>query len=236
VDTLPGAVRRLDSLYRRKRPSVVAFANAHTLNLAAVNNRFRQLLGRCIVFNDGIGTDIASRILYGTRFPSNLNGSDFVPRYLQETGHRFHIFLLGSKPGVAERAASRLNEICPQHRVVGCHSGYFQTQDGDRIAALVRATGADVILVGMGNPLQEFWLDEQMAATRCRLGFAVGALFDFLSDDVPRAATWIRTARLEWVHRLLCEPRRLAGRYVIGNPAFLLRIMGQWGSGARIPG
>jgi exopolysaccharide biosynthesis WecB/TagA/CpsF family protein len=100
----------------------------------------------------------------------------------------------------------------------------------------VRATGADVILVGMGNPLQEFWLDEQMAATRCRLGFAVGALFDFLSDDVPRAATWIRTARLEWVHRLLCEPRRLAGRYVIGNPAFLLRIMGQWGSGARIPG
>jgi alpha-1,3-mannosyltransferase len=236
VETPAGAVDLLDSLFRELRSSVVAFANAHVLNVAAGNERFRQLLHRCVVFNDGIGTDIASRVLYGTPFPSNLNGTDFVPRYLRETQHRFRIFLLGSETDVVERAAARLLQLHPQHHIVGLHSGYFPMDRGDRVAARVRATGADVILVGMGNPRQELWLDEHLSATGCRLGFAVGALFDFLAGTVPRAAPWMRRARLEWVHRLLCEPRRLARRYLLGNPAFLLRVVGQWGSGARIPG
>jgi exopolysaccharide biosynthesis WecB/TagA/CpsF family protein len=100
----------------------------------------------------------------------------------------------------------------------------------------IRRTGANVILVGMGNPRQEFWLDDHLAATGCRLGVAVGALFDFLAGEVPRASEWTRAARLEWVHRLLCEPKRLSSRYLMGNPAFLVRITAQWASGSRVPG
>jgi exopolysaccharide biosynthesis WecB/TagA/CpsF family protein len=88
----------------------------------------------------------------------------------------------------------------------------------------------------MGNPRQEFWLDNHLAATGCRLGMAVGALFDFLAGEVPRAGEWTRTARLEWVHRLLREPRRLSSRYLLGNPAFLFRIAAQWASGSRVHG
>lgn len=102
------------------------------------------------------------------------------------------------------------------------------------IVAKIVASKADVLLVAMGNPLQELWLAEHLQATGCRLGIGVGALFDFLSGDVARAPLWVREARLEWVYRLLLEPGRLWHRYLVGNPVFLMRVLGQWWSGARV--
>lgn len=236
VQTVSEAVALLDARFASGTPTSVAFANAHTLNTAVSDPKFHDVLLRCIVLNDGIGADIASRVLYGTRFPENLNGSDFMPHYLKATRHRFRVFLLGAKPGIAERAARCVARFCPRHEIVGCHPGYFRLDDSSAVVDAVRRTAADVILVGMGNPRQEFWLDNHLAATGCRLGMAVGALFDFLAGEVPRAGEWTRTARLEWVHRLLREPRRLSSRYLLGNPAFLFRIAAQWASGSRVHG
>jgi UDP-N-acetyl-D-mannosaminuronic acid transferase (WecB/TagA/CpsF family) len=100
--------------------------------------------------------------------------------------------------------------------------------DSGAVVDAIRRTVADVILVGMGNPRQELWLDNNLPATGCQLGVAVGALLDFLAGEVPRAGEWTRAARLEWVHRLFCEPKRLSSRYLLGNPAFLfgLRLNG----------
>jgi UDP-N-acetyl-D-mannosaminuronic acid transferase (WecB/TagA/CpsF family) len=91
-----------------------------------------------------------------------------------------------------------------------------------------------VLLVAMGNPKQELFIKDHLAATGCALGIGVGALFDFLAGDVPRAPLSVQHWRLEWVYRLLQEPRRLARRYLVGNPLFLMRILGQWWSGARV--
>src|SRR5262245_58459189 len=102
VKTANEGVSLLDERFQRRSPTIVAFANAHSLNIAASDASFRAALRSCLVFNDGIGTDIASRILYGSSFPENLNGTDFKPRYLRQTAHQFSIFLLGSKPGDAE--------------------------------------------------------------------------------------------------------------------------------------
>lgn len=236
VETANEAVRLLDDEFQRGNPALVAFANAHTLNVAASMPRFRDALRSCIVFNDGIGTDIASRLLYGQRFPANLNGTDFTPRYLRDTRHRFSIFLLGSKPGVAERAAIELSRLCPRHRIVGFHTGYLNAAESAAIVQTIRNSGADLILVGMGNPRQELWLQDNFAATGCRLGFAVGALFDFIAGEVPRASESIRALKLEWAHRLLCEPRRLWSRYLVGNPVFLMRVAAQWASDLRAGG
>jgi alpha-1,3-mannosyltransferase len=236
VETAAKAVTILDDLFRQGSPTIIAFANAHALNVAASNISFRNALRSSVVLNDGIGTDIASRILYGSPFPENLNGTDFTPRYLGQTTHRFTIFLLGSKPGVAERAAARLCWLCPQHRVVGFHSGYFEPEQSGRITDAIRNSGANLVLVGMGNPRQELWLRDNLAASGCRIGFAVGALFDFLTDEVPRASEWVRAARLEWLHRLVCEPRRLWSRYLLGNMVFLLRVAAQWGSRLGVSG
>ena len=99
---------------------------------------------------------------------------------------------------------------------------------------LIRHSGANILLVAMGNPKQELFIQNHLAATGCILGIGVGALFDFLAGNVPRAMPWIQRWRLEWVYRLAQEPRRLAGRYLIGNPLFLIRILRQWWSGSRV--
>jgi alpha-1,3-mannosyltransferase len=141
--------------------------------------------------------------------------------------------LLGAKPGIAEKAAKVLHAIAPQHKIVGIRHGYFTPQENDGIIRSIREAKADVILVALGNPIQELWLDRNLAETGCLLGFSVGALFDFLAGEIPRAPEWIRKARLEWVYRLIQEPTRLARRYLIGNGVFLARAIRQWLGGAR---
>jgi alpha-1,3-mannosyltransferase len=229
------AVALLDDRFARRETTPVTFANAHTLNTATADGRLRNALRQSIVFNDGIGVDIASRLLFGKPFPDNLNGTDFVPSYLTHTRHQYRIFLLGASPGIAERAAERLAKFSPQHHIVGCRHGYLDPADAPRVAAEIRASLADVLLVGMGNPTQELWLMEHLAETGCRLGFAVGALLDFMAGRFPRAPEWMRELRIEWVYRLVQEPLRLWRRYLLGNPLFLMRIIAQWFGGSRIP-
>ena len=228
------AVAELDGHFERDSHTLVAFANANCLNFAQTDTRLRSALGAALVLNDGIGVDLASRLLFGAQFPDNLNGTDFTPYYLQNTRHRFRLYLLGGRPGIAEKAAHRLAQTCPHHLIVGCRDGFFRRTEDPIVAQAIRATGADVLLVAMGNPDQELWLRNNLAATGCRMGFAIGALFDFMAGDTQRAPPWVRAARMEWIYRLAHEPRRLARRYVLGNPLFLARVLGQWWSGARV--
>jgi len=234
IATFSSAVTQLDSRFIAGDPAIVAFANAHTLNVASMDTRFRAVLQKSIVFDDGIGINIASVLLFGVPFPENIDGTDFIPAYLTNTVNRYRIFLLGARPGVAERAAKRLLQCNSGHTVVGCRHGYFPHGDTAEIVECIKTSGADILLVAMGNPRQELWLMDNLPATGCRLGLGVGALFDFLAGGIPRAPAWIRSARLEWAFRLSREPRRLWRRYLTGIPMFMARVMGQWWSGARV--
>jgi alpha-1,3-mannosyltransferase len=227
-------VDELDMRFEEKKNTFVAFANANSLNIAHSDQRVRAALGQAVVLNDGIGVDLASRLLYGAQFPENLNGTDFTPHYLEQSRHSLRIFLLGGRSTITPRAAKLLAERYPRHRIVGYRDGYFVPSEEPAIAQTIRASGADVVLVAMGNPDQELWLRANFSATGCRLGFAVGALFDFIAGEVQRAPAWVRAARFEWIYRLAREPHRLWRRYVLGNPIFMLRVLGQWWTGARV--
>jgi alpha-1,3-mannosyltransferase len=236
VKTADEAIELLDEQIASGPPGLVVFANGHTLNTTANDAHVRSVLVRAIVFNDGIGVDIASWLLFGKAFPENLNGTDFVPRYLRQSRNRYRIYLLGAKPGVAERAAKQLILAAPGHEIVGtCHGYYEESQFGD-IIKHIRRSRADILLVAMGNPIQEAWLNEHLSETGCRLGFGVGGLFDFLAGEVPRAPLWVQTARVEWAYRLIQQPTRLWRRYLIQMPIFLARVGRQWLTGARVPG
>ncbi len=220
-----GVVQRLDAaLDPSGWPTSVAFANANLLNIASRDAEIRALLSSFMVLNDGVGVDIASRLKYGRAFDDNLNGTDFVPFFLEHTRKDLRIYLIGSSNDVIYSAARAVAMNWRRHRVVGWRSGYFlRPQSAAAAAEAIRRSGADVVLVGMGNPLQERWIAEYGAATGAKVLIGVGALFDFMSGSVARAPEWMRQARLEWLYRLACEPRRLAGRYLIGVPAFLAR-------------
>jgi exopolysaccharide biosynthesis WecB/TagA/CpsF family protein len=93
--------------------------------------------------------------------------------------------------------------------------------------ALLKGQPVDLLLVAFGNPRQEIWIAERITHEHAHLAIGVGALFDFLAGEVQRAPRWLRAARLEWAYRLMLEPARLWRRYVLGNPAFLLRVLRQ---------
>lgn len=228
------AVDTLDRLSDGSVPIGVGFANAHALNVASADQTAREELGKLLIFNDGIGVALASRILYRWHFPDNLNGTDFVPTYLDATRRSFRIFLLGARPGVAERAARALVPPGSRHRVVGVHHGYFNHDRDGEIADRIKQSGADLLLVALGNPAQEIWISRNLRATGCSLAFGVGGLFDFAAENVPRAPLWMRMQGLEWLYRLMQEPGRMWRRYLLGNWLFLGRVARQWWEGYRI--
>lgn len=218
------AIALLDEKYRSGMQTPVAFANANLLNVARRDPDLRRAFKSFVVFNDGLGTDIASKLIHGRPFPENLNGTDFLPAFLGRTAHSFRVFIFGGLPGVAQRSASNLARRYPRHRFVGFHSGYGWEDDDGSVVRKIRDAKADVVLVGLGVPKQENWLLRYLDATECRLGFAVGAFIDFSAGRIPRAPDSVRHMRLEWLFRLALEPRRLFKRYVIEGAAFLLAV------------
>jgi UDP-N-acetyl-D-mannosaminuronic acid transferase (WecB/TagA/CpsF family) len=155
------AVNRTDTAYGLQKPTIVAFANAQTLNVALNDQSFREVR---------IGVAAASRILFRSFFPLNLNGTDFTPYYFGNTRHNYHIFFfLDGSSGVAERATTRLIAMCGPPHDRWLPQGYSGAEDAMAIVAKVVAPEADVLLVAMGNPLQELWLSEHLQATGCRL-------------------------------------------------------------------
>lgn len=205
----------------------LAYCNANLVNIAARDEGLRERLASFLILPDGIGVDIASRLLYGASFPANLNGTDFTPAILTARKRPLSVMLLGGRPGVAERAAARLRADYPQHRFSVLSHGYFAAQDEPALLARLAHERPDLLLVAFGNPRQEQWIADRIDARHCAVAAGIGALFDFLAGEVARAPESVRTLRLEWVYRLWLEPRRLWRRYVVGNPAFLLRVLRQ---------
>lgn len=227
------AVACLDETIRAGGHAKIAFANAHFVNLAAQDADFRNVLPAFTILPDGAGVDLGSKLLYGEKFPANLNGTDFTPRLLAALAGTRRIVLLGARPGVAERAAARLKELAPRHDYTVLSDGFFDAAKESAMLAQLEASPADVLIVAMGNPLQEKWIARCTTSRHCRTVLGVGALFDFLAGEVVRAPAWVRGLRLEWVWRLAQEPARLWKRYILGNPAFVLRMVWQKARGNR---
>lgn len=220
LSTMRGLVR--DRIFTR-----IDFLNAHNANIALSDQDYAAALKRAVVLPDGVGVDIAARILYGATFPANLNGTDLIPAFLASIEEPVTVALIGAKHPVAELAAATFAKVAPQHRYVVIRDGYFTAAEEPSILAEIAALRPDILLVAMGVPRQELWIDRKITPGHCTLPIAVGALFDLITGTVPRAPMWIRRLRLEWLYRLVQEPRRLWRRYVVGNPLFLARVVRQ---------
>lgn len=221
------AVTLLSRLIAERRFTKVSFLNAHNANLAYSDPVFAEALDDFLVLPDGVGVDIAAKLLYGSPFPDNLNGTDFIPAFLQASTRPLTVALLGATRVNAEAASLKLSTLAVQHKFVVIHDGYFSPAEEPVIIQRIARLKPDVLLVAMGVPRQELWIARHIDARHCTLPIAVGALLDFLSGTVPRAPLWMRRLRLEWLFRLWIEPARLWRRYVVGNPLFLWRVLKQ---------
>ena len=210
-----------------RRAHVFAFCNMHTFNLARRMPELAGALSRATVFNDGVGIDLASRLIHGRAFPANLNGTDLTPAVLGSLTRPARVCLVGSRLEVVKHAAEIFEREYPMVRVVDVHDGFFDANQSERLIDRLQRIQPDLVLVGMGNPRQELWAIN--AATRVDSTFlCIGAFLDFASGNIQRAPNLIRRLRGEWLYRLVREPRRLSGRYLIGGPLFMLDVLRQW--------
>ncbi len=218
-----GAVGRVRGMIATGRPHQVVLANAHTLNLACGDPAYRGLLQEAdLVLRDGAGIELAARLARADA-GHNFVGTDFVPELLAALGPaEVRVFLFGGRQEVTEQAARMLARRGRHVRIVGAAPGYGAFE---RVVQQVRAARPHILLVALGNPLQEQWIETHLAQLGVPVSIGVGALFDYLAGRVPRAPRWMLRLRVEWLFRLVVEPRRLWRRYVMGNPRFVWRLI-----------
>jgi N-acetylglucosaminyldiphosphoundecaprenol N-acetyl-beta-D-mannosaminyltransferase len=229
------AVARIDRLLaqRNGRTHSIFIVNAHTLNLATDDSTFRDVLNSAgTVFGDGTGVRWAAR-QRGIRLRDNLVGTDLVPELFAATaGQGRRYYLVGTDPDTIRRAAATAQQRFPGWTLAGYHHGYINDAQSAAVVERVNASGADVLLVGMGNPLQERWIHRHEHALRVPVAIGVGGLFDHWAGNIRRAPGWVRWLGYEWVQLLLQQPKKWR-RYLLGNPKFLLRITAAWPSDLR---
>ena len=203
----------------------VYFINAHCVNVAQRDLGYAaSLRSNRVNFADGIGVAIAAWS-FGNPLVDNVNGTDLFPPLCQAlAADRAKVFLLGAQPGVAETLAQRMVENHPGLQIVGTQHGHFEDHESEGIADRIRLSNADVVFVAMGVPRQEHWIERYGSSTGAKVVLAVGGLFNFYSGKIPRAPRWMLRMRMEWVHRLYQEPRRMWRRYLVGNVEFLGRL------------
>lgn len=202
----------------------VNFMNAHCFNVMARNRQYAAAVNSSdFLLPDGIGVALAAKMTCHN-LTANLNGTDFIPALLKEAAKMGKsVYLFGGTPGTAIKAADNLIHEIPGLQIAGTRDGFAQAQNDAEIIADINASGADIVLVALGVPMQELWLHRNAPYIDAELTMGVGAALDFFAGNVTRAPAWVRKAKCEWVWRLAQEPRRLAKRYLQGNLSFLAR-------------
>ena len=166
-----------------------------------------------LVLPDGIGLKLATRIL-GGKMEEDCNGTDISPLLMQKAAEEgYKIYFLGAKEKIAEKAAENTRKQIPRIQIVGTHHGFFNNDK--EVIKKINDSGADILFVAMGVPLQEKWIAKHRRELNPRLCLGVGALFDYLSGRIPRAPLFMRKMHLEWLWRIFIEPKRMFKRYIV---------------------
>ena len=208
----------------------VMYVNAHVLNQSREHPELRDALAAAdLVYCDGYGVRLAAKALE-VEIPHRMTGADWIwtlASLCEAAGQS--IYLLGSEPGVAAEACERLGRAYPGLHLAGSHHGYFGLGSAHdaRVIEDINARRPDIVLVGMGSPKQELWVERNAHRIDTDVLWTVGALFDYVSGRVPRAPSLLADNGLEWIFRLAVEPQRMWRRYLLGNPVFVSRVAAQ---------
>ena len=221
--TMQEALDHLEGMLARGEKGYVVTPNAEIVYLGRKDEAARAVLnGAALSVPDGLGVVRAASV-YGTPVKDKVAGVELAEKLLPIlVEQNKSLYILGAKPGVAERAAKNLTEKYPGLRIAGVHDGYFK-EDGEVLPG-IQGSGADVCFVCLGAPKQEYWMQKNLAASGCSLMLGVGGSVDIYAGEAQRAPKIFIKLGLEWFYRLLREPRRI-GR-MMSLPKFLLLTMG----------
>lgn len=217
------ALERVEQFVRERHPHHIVTADSSMLVLAQEDAELRSILQEAdLITPDSVGVLWAAR-RQGTPLNERVSGVDLVERFCQLSAQRGHrLFFLGAAPGVAAQAAERMRQRYPGVQIVGAHHGFFGAQEEEFLIKVIRNAQPDILCVALGIPKQEKWIAAHKQALNVPVLIGVGGTFDVLSGRVRRAPLWMRHLHLEWMWRLLMNPRKLSK--VLLLPRFVVLV------------
>jgi N-acetylglucosaminyldiphosphoundecaprenol N-acetyl-beta-D-mannosaminyltransferase len=214
----------------KKERALISNVNIHAYNVARSNPWMFDFFKKSnLIFCDGGGVALGAKIL-GHHLPGRITYADSIWDIAKLSAQEgFSFYFLGAKPGVAEKAAQKLQAVFPALKVM-THHGYFDksknSSENQKIVDSINKLKPNILMVGFGMPIQEKWLYENWNDLQnVNVAYPIGALFDFVSEEVRRGPRWMLDNNMEWLARLLIEPKRLFWRYFWGNPLFFTMIL-----------
>lgn len=226
----PDLLAEIDRLAAAQRPAMVNNVNVHACNIAYTDPEFREILNRSdMVFCDGFGVKLGAGLL-GKKLGQRMTPPDWIDELFKLCVHRrYCVYFLGDTNEVVLQFSRAVKKKYHELRLVGQHDGFFAVGgDADiRLTNEIQRLKPDIILTGMGMPLQEKWAWQATQRLGKGVIIATGALFRWYTGVEKRAPRWMTQYGLEWLARLAASPRKHFKRYVIGLPLFFFRILRQ---------
>lgn len=225
VLTMQQAIDITDSYIQHKRPLHIVGVNADKVNQMDRDVYLRQLVNRSeLIHADGISIVLASRFLK-TPLPERIAGIDLMVQLLHLSSDRgYKVFLLGATQRVVEQTQRVLQNRYPKLHIVGIHNGYFEEADWSQISGILKNAEPDIVFVGITSPKKEYFIDYLQEQGHTCVFMGVGGSFDVISGEKRRAPLWVQKIYMEWMFRMLQEPKRLMKRYFVGNILFLRTV------------
>jgi N-acetylglucosaminyldiphosphoundecaprenol N-acetyl-beta-D-mannosaminyltransferase len=201
------------------------------VNAAKVVNMWRDerlreaVLAANLILADGMAVVWASRLL-GRRLPERVTGIDLMHEMLQRGSERgYRVFCLGATDNVLDTTVARIHDMYPGVVVAGSRNGYFDASEEPEIAEAIRVTQPDILLAAMSSPKKEIFLARWFPRLDVPVCHGVGGAFDVLAGKVKRAPEVWQRLGLEWLYRVVQEPRRLWRRYLVTNTLFGIMVL-----------
>jgi N-acetylglucosaminyldiphosphoundecaprenol N-acetyl-beta-D-mannosaminyltransferase len=220
--TLEQTLDAVVTMIRRAERGYLCTVNVAILMMMRSNDRLRRFIeGSFLTVADGTPLVWASRIL-GTPLPERVTGVDLIEHLCDRAaGEGLGVYLLGSKLENVQEVARRLRQSRPNLKIVGVDDGYFDEQQAVERVQAINASGARILIVAMGVPRQEKFIEDHWQNLRVNFAIGVGGSFDVLAGKRIRAPKFLQHVGLEWAFRLIQEPRRLFFRYLVTNSQFI---------------
>ena len=222
---LTGAVDILDGYIDQKNHRYICVCPVSTIVGCQKDKEFKRAVNLAdFVTPDGVPLVWLSRLI-GYSNIGRVYGPDLMSGFLKYSqGKEYRHFFYGGTEGVLDRLIENLGKEFPSLKIAGRYSPPFRKLDSDEdkhIIDVINKACPDVLWIGIGSPKQEKWMYEHLDKVNAKVMVGVGAAFDFLSGTKKQAPKWMQKMSLEWLFRLLTEPRRLWKRYLFGNSKFL---------------
>lgn len=218
------AMARFRDFVEKDGVSLIVTPNSEIVVNAGKNEALMDAIKQAeMVIPDGVGLVYASKIL-GHPLQERVTGIDFLGRalgYLAETGKTAYLF--GSKPGIADKAAARMEEAYPGLKIAGTHHGYFKEEEEEEILREINEAAPDLLCVALGSPKQELFVLKYKDRLKAKAAIGVGGSLDVWSGDLKRAPEFYRKHGLEWLYRFIQEPSRY--KRMAALPLFMLKVI-----------